>query len=164
MTESDKPRLARVLAVLAETFNETVSEIRAEGYLMGLVDLSIEQVEAAAKAALKSSKFFPRPAELRELAVGSVEDHAEAAWSKLLGEVRRVGAYGAPKLPDECRDVMVRLWGTWGHLCATLPCEGPELLGWAKRFKAIYASANPIASAKGLSTPSMFPELTSGDR
>ena len=162
MTESDKPRLARVLAVLAETFNETVSEVRAEGYLMGLVDLSIEQVESAAKAALKSSKFFPRPAELRELAVGSVEDHAELAWSKLLNEVSRVGSYGTPKLPDECHDVMVRLWGTWGHLCQTLPSEGPELLGWAKRFKSLYTSANPVA--KALPTPSLFPELPSGDR
>ncbi len=138
MTRSDMPRLARVLAVLGDTFNETVSDIRAEGYFMGLNDLTIEQVEAGARQALKQSKFFPRPAEIRQFAVGSAEDVAEMAWLELLGEVRRVGCYGAPKLSESTATTMCALWGDWKRLCETLPGDGPELLGWAKRFKSTH--------------------------
>lgn len=142
MTKDDLPGLARILAVLGETFNETVSDIRTEGYLMGLSDLQIEQVERGARQALKTSKFFPRPAELRELAVGSADDAAEMAWLELLHEVRRVGSYGVPRLEASVAIAMRAVWGTWEHLCATLPNDGPEMLGWTKRFKSAYGAVN----------------------
>lgn len=132
------PRLARVLAVLGETFNEIVSDVRADGYFMGLNDLTIEQVEAGARAALKQSRFFPRPAEIREFAIGTPDDAAELAWLELLQEIRRVGCYGTPNLSLMTTTAMSALWGDWKQLCAVLPNEGPELLGWAKRFKSTY--------------------------
>lgn len=150
MTPDDRPRLARILAVLGETFNEPVSDLRAEGYLMGLNDLTIGQVEQGARRALKTSRFFPRPAELRELAVGSADDSAELAWLELLAEVRRVGSYGVPTLSPTVGSAMRAVWGTWAQLCATLPGDGVELLGWAKRFKAAYGS---------LTHPSRVPAL-----
>lgn len=140
MTDQDRPRLARVLGVLGEIFREPVSELRAEGYFDGLQDLSISEVETAARAALRVSKFFPRPAELRELANGRAEDRAELAWIALLAEVRRVGYLGTAVLEPATRDTVRHLWGTWGHLCMTLPGEGPELLGWAKQFKGAYVA------------------------
>lgn len=139
MTKVDMPRLARVLAVLGETFNETVSDIRADGYFMGLSDLAIEQVESGARQALKASRFFPRPAELRAFAVGSPEDTAEMAWLELLQAVRRVGCYGSPELSESINATVRGLWGDWRRLCETLPGDGPELLGWAKRFKSTYS-------------------------
>jgi len=139
MTVDDRPRLARILAVLGETFNEPVSDIRAEGYLMGLNDLSIEQVEQGARRALKESKFFPRPAEIRALAIGTADDAAEMAWLEILTEVRRVGLYGTPQLSAEAALAARQVWGGWKELCTTLPGDGPELLGWAKRFKAAYS-------------------------
>ncbi len=139
MTKGDMPRLARVLAVLAETFNETVSDLRADGYMMGLNDLTIDQVESAARLALKESKFFPRPAELRELAVGSSDDRAELSWLELVAEVRRVGSYQLPsRLSAETLYAAEKVWGSWQRLCETLPSDGPEFLGWAKRFKNAY--------------------------
>ena len=162
MTETDARAFLQNLTVLAEVFDAKFSEAKQMLYFEALRDIPLDRVLAALSHAAKTCRFMPRPVELRDLAVGSSDDHAEVAWSKLLGEVRRVGAYGTPKLPDECSDVMVRLWGTWGHLCQTLPSEGPELLGWAKRFKSLYTSANPVA--KALPTPSLFPELPSGDR
>ena len=139
MTKLDMPKLARVLAMLSDTFNESFSDMRAEGYFIGLSDLTIEQVEAGARQALKLSKFFPRPAEIREYAVGSSGDKAEQSWLEVLREVRRVGGYGVPVLDPVTQDTVRAVWGTWGHLCSTLPADGAELLGWSKRFKAAYA-------------------------
>lgn len=138
MTSADRPRLARILAVLGETFNEPVSDVRAEGYLIGLRDLPIEQVERGARCALQTCKFFPRPAEIRELAIGSPDMSAESAWLEILQEIRRIGSYGAPRLGPKAAEAMRCVWGSWKHLCETLPGEGPEFLGWAKRFKEAY--------------------------
>ncbi len=140
MTKTDLPRLVRVLELLGATFNEKISDLRSEGYLMGLSDLSIEDVERGARRALKESKFFPRPAELRDLAVGSAIDRAELGWLELLAEVRRIGAWGRPELSLTVSHAAIEIWGSWRQLCETLPGEGPELLGWAKKFKSAYAA------------------------
>lgn len=140
MTEQDRPRLALVLGVLGETFREPVSELRAEGYYEGLKDLPIEAIELAARSALQTSKFFPRPAELREQATGKSDELAELAWLAVLREIRRVGYIGTPVLEPATFETVRGLWGSWDHLCATLPGDGPELLGWAKRFTSAYVA------------------------
>lgn len=67
MTEADGPVFARGLCLLAETFNEPVSDLRSEAYWSALSDLSLEEFNQAVRAAIGSSPFFPRPAELRAL-------------------------------------------------------------------------------------------------
>lgn len=66
MTDRDRLRLAKVLAILAEAFGESVSELRAEAYFLALADLPIEAIEGVSCEAL-NSEFFPRPRALREL-------------------------------------------------------------------------------------------------
>ena len=139
MTNSDRPRLARFLAVLGETFGEPVSDLRAEAYFVALSDVTIEALEQSGKAAL-NLRFFPRPADLRQLVEGSKEDAAELAWAAMLGEVRRVGYVGTPDLPAATMETIRGLWGSWAHLCSTLPGEGPELLGWMKQWMGYYGA------------------------
>ena len=84
MTESDMPVFAAALHRLGEVFGEPVSTGRADAYFAALEDLPIEAVLTAARAAIRGSKFFPRPAELRELArqPGSVVIHnLITSWS-----------------------------------------------------------------------------------
>lgn len=140
MTLDDRPKLAEMLVVLAETFNEPVSDLRAEGYYEALKDLPFEVVEQAGLMALRTSKFFPRPAELRELATGKTEDAAALGWAELLREVRRVGYLGTPKLSEDTFETMRNLWGSWAQLCETLPADGPELIGWMKQFQTAYVA------------------------
>jgi hypothetical protein len=68
MTADERTTFAMHLGVLAETFGETLTKPRLEGYFLGLADLPLEAVTHAIRAALVACKFFPRPAELRELA------------------------------------------------------------------------------------------------
>lgn len=154
MTNEDRPRLARILSVLGDTFAEPITDQRAEGYYIGLQDLTIGQIEFAAREALRLSKFFPRPAELRALAMGTSDDAAELAWLAVRNEVRRIGLYGAPDLSSDVLNAIDATWGSWRDLCATLPNEGPELLGWAKRFKTTYeALANRQRITTGIDVP-----------
>lgn len=139
MTDDDRLALARTLKALGETFNEPVSELRAEAYFFALQDFPIDAVEAAARHAIRHARYFPRPAELREYVDGRVEDNAEAAWVQLVREVRRVGYTGKPCLPETTLAVVAAMWGSWVRLCETLPGEGPELLGWANRFRGTHA-------------------------
>jgi hypothetical protein len=140
MTNQDGVRFIELLTALAETFDETLSDLRAEIYFRTLVDLELAQVEQAIVRAARTLTFFPKPAELRALVEGTPEDRAEMAWMQLLQQVRRVGSWGTPAFTDP---IIARaigdLFGGWKALCERLPGDGPELLGWAKQFKTVYS-------------------------
>jgi hypothetical protein len=139
MTPTETPRLAQLLAVLAEAFGEPVSELRAEAYFLALEDVPMDALERVGRQAL-NLRFFPRPADLRRLVEGSSEHAAELAWLGVLREVRRVGYTGEPELEAATLETIQGLWGSWARLCQTLPGEGPELLGWAKQFRGSYGA------------------------
>lgn len=151
-----------MLYALGETFNEPVSEVRAEAYIDALSDLPTDALITACKRAIRESKFFPRPAELRELVEGSAVDRAEIAWNAMRRMVRQIGYYATPAdadWPDDAtRRAALELYGGWAALCSRLPAEGPEMLGAAKLFKANYLAyvnrervdqALPAASVSG---------------
>jgi hypothetical protein len=139
MTEHDRMAFARALYALGETFNEPVSELRAEGYFDALSDFELPIVLIAMRSAMRESRFFPRPIELREFVEGSADDRAELAWTTLQRLVQSVGYYGTPTFPDEAmRRAALELYGGWQRLCASLPADGPELLGYRKTFIATY--------------------------
>ncbi len=131
MTNEERPRLARVLAILSETFNEPVSDVRAEGYLMGLNDIPIEDIERGARLALKQCKFFPRPAELRELAIGDLDDFAQMEWNGWK-KAARLGGAGRPILCEPATAYAIsNTFGSWPAAC--LLELSPEM--WASKFK-----------------------------
>jgi hypothetical protein len=145
--DSDRIVFAKALFVLGETFNEPVSETRAEAYFTALADLPIGDVITATRRVVAEGRFFPRPVELREMVEGRLDDRAELAWSTVLRLVRRYGypgidgRGGAPEFPDEAsKRAALELYGGWVALCEKLPGEGPELLGIAKNFRAAFTA------------------------
>lgn len=68
MTDEDKKRFAAMMGALGVAFDLTVTQQRMAIYFEALTDLRIEALEWAAKEAVARLKFFPRAAELRELA------------------------------------------------------------------------------------------------
>lgn len=145
MIVDDRVAFAEGMFMLGETFNEPISDVKVEAYFQALLNYDIGEVTIAIQGALRNCKFFPRPVELRELIDGSTEDAAEQAWGLVLGEVRRVGYIGTPRLDARTLRAVNELWGGWRRLCETLPGEGPELVGWIKQFKATYASVERAA-------------------
>lgn len=137
----DRAEFAEAMHALGHTFNEPVSTIRTEAYFDALADFTIEQVNAAARLAIRSSRFFPKPIELREFIEGTPDGHADDAWAALIEQIRRVGYIGTPTFTDErTLRAINETWGSWRRLCETLPGEGPELIGWMKQFKAAFQS------------------------
>ena len=160
MTADDRPTFSQALLVLSETFNEPVSETRAEAYFVALNDLPIEAVVAATRAALRSLTFFPKPIELRELIEGDSTTRADLAWGDVLRGIRQVGYMGFPAFDDSRVMMAVRdVWGSWERLCSTLPSEGPELVGWMKQFKSAYQSADRRAEYQRLAA-GVPPQIT----
>jgi len=146
-TKSEERAFAELLLVAGETLNETVSPLRAEMYCRLLEDLPFAALRAAVETHLRRSKFFPKPAELRDLVLGTGEDKAEVAWQYVLREIRRIGWLGTPAWPDEAtkRAALGLFGGTWRTLCENLPSgrddTAPALLGFRKQFLASYGAA-----------------------
>jgi hypothetical protein len=152
VTERDEPAFVGLMSGLGEAFNEPVSKARALIYFQALEDLPIDALRVAVLAHVRTGKFFPRPAELRERALGNVEDQAEVAWQHVLREVRRVGWTGTPAWPDSATQhaALGLFGGTWRTLCEHLPAQGPELLGYRKVFVALYGASARQAAALAL--------------
>lgn len=160
MTPDDRPLFAEALFAMAETFNEPMSKLRAEGYFDALSDLPLELVNAAVRLSLRQCKFFPKPIELRELVEGSPDGNADNAWAELIREVRRVGYIGTPAFKDErTLRAINETWGSWKRLCETLPGEGPELIGWIKQFKAAFQSMEKRDVSKLLTGDTAHPKV-----
>ncbi len=141
MTEQDRGSFAELILAIGETYGEPVSDARLEIFFRALSDLSLENIRAAANIHIRTSKFFPRPSEIREGIEGNLDDRAELAWAHVLREVRRVGYNGSPSWPDAAtKRAAMELYGGWIRLCSNLPAYGPELLGYAKQFKATFKS------------------------
>lgn len=153
MTTGDRQPFAELLLAIGETYGEPVSETRMEIYFRALSDLTLEDVCAAAESHVKRSKFFPKPAELREAVDGAIDDRAEIAWMDVQALVRRYGYWHAGRIPwpDEVTEhAAMKLYGGWRALCERLPGSGPEMLGTAKLFKAHYAAVTREAQRGAL--------------
>ena len=126
------------LGKTAELFGEIMSESRALLYFEALVDLPLETVRAGLIQARRASKFFPKPAELRELVTGSVEDRARAAWRRVLGAIEHVGTYESVDFRDRMIHAVVEAMGGWDGTWAWDRADGPELLGLERDFVSLY--------------------------
>jgi hypothetical protein len=119
------------LVALAEVFKEPVTPECLAMYVESLADLSDDQIRLCVGRAIRELKWFPKPAELRELAGASQQQGQDAearkAWDVLTKFVKKYvsndvyGNFGPqhgwypksyPKLSDRILDT-VRRTGGW---------------------------------------------------
>ncbi len=65
----EKRRRIELIALLGDVFGEDLGELRIAAYLEATSSLSLPRLEFAVREAVKTLKFFPKPVELRELAI-----------------------------------------------------------------------------------------------
>lgn len=153
MTAQDRPRFAAALAMLAEAYAETVSHARAAAYFLALEDLAIGELEAAVHTCLRTCRFFPRPAELREAIEGSIADQAEHAWARFLTAVRTIGSYQTVDFADAAlHETIAVLYGGW-EACWRL--ETAELSYRHAEFLRVYR----VHQRRPLPSPTPLPGL-----
>lgn len=136
MTRSDQEAVAKSLGIAAEVFNEALSDLRVEAYLEALADLDGPVLVAAIREAVRTKTFFPKPAELREIACGKPEDRADLAWVRLQRAFGVVGYYGQPDFSDDpALELAVKALGGWKAACSI---EADQASYTAALFKRTY--------------------------
>lgn len=120
------PKRAQIMALfvaLGEFYRIDVKRHHAEMYAKAVEDLSPDQISRAMEQVQRTSKFFPMPSEIRELALGSPKDEALEAASRIIEAVSRYGWTN----PERARSFIGELgWlvverdGGWTRVCETL--------------------------------------------
>jgi hypothetical protein len=118
MTLQEAARMLRVLASVWPAYPIADPDTMAEAYAIALADVPAELAMGAAQQALRTSRFFPTPSEVRELVAEEVLDlpTPEEAWEEVLAEIRAVGRYGRPRFTSDVLAETVARLG-WLSLC-----------------------------------------------
>jgi hypothetical protein len=161
----------RFLAAFAHTWaifypDKESPKPTVKAYWHQLKDLPIDLLEQAFIAYPKRGKFFPKPAEIRELIEGSTNDNATEAFRKaaaLIGtysaEGRYIGADNPPVVDDPKLQRTLDL--CWADMCMKPYAEQH----WVqKRFEEIYCSMDGSVAREqitndGLALPNLRPQL-----
>lgn len=126
MTNHDSAEFARLFTLLSQTFDKEASDALAQIYFDGLKDFAIEQVAAAVNQAVRTKKFWPKVAELRELIEGSVDDRAAQAWAAFL-EAAADGGQASIRFSDPAAARAVdAVFGGWIQACRLLSAGGTD--------------------------------------
>jgi len=106
-------------------------------YLMALEDLDIKQVHSAIYRLMRTSKFFPKPVEIRELCGDSSDAEIQAAWKELQQALDRFGSVDVVTFANPVLAATVKAMGGLVVL-AQMPLKEFNSFGW-HRFKEAYA-------------------------
>lgn len=154
-TPEDRQRLIGCVAMLCEAVGRTPSKATYLAYEIGLDGVPVDDIEAAAAAALqRPDRWMPTPGQLRELAgatQANAADRASLAFDALRVACARVGSYRSPDFDDPLINAVVRHLGGWTRAC-DLPVS--EFNVWyRKEFVAAYEMFARIGVAKNLAAP-----------
>jgi hypothetical protein len=129
MTNSDRKQFAQLCALMSQAFDKEMSVLLTDIYFDSLKDFTIGQVESAIRQAIKSRKFMPRVAELRELIEGNPADRGASAWAAFL-EAAADGGQASVRFSDRAAAAaMDATFGSWIEACRLLSAGGTDERG-----------------------------------
>ena len=130
--KAERDRVDVCVLALAEAFDKRPTDAFLNAYQLGLDGVPIEAIERAVAASLKTSKFMPRPVELRQLA-GELapDDRAVAAWQAVCDAIDGgYNSYDSVDFDDGLINATIRNMGGWVSL---LEKTTDEFDKWAKQ-------------------------------
>ena len=135
---SSKSEFVAALYAAAEVFNEAISKTRVELYWAALCDLPVDELLASLSETIRSSTFFPKPAEIREWIEESDEVQADLAWGNAIATIGRTGwqKEGLSRFEDEDVRVAIQAVGGYLHLFDHLS-HGNLMAQAERRFKRV---------------------------
>lgn len=155
MTKDQAPHFFKRLAAMSELFDAKFSEVKAELYFDALKDLDIEDVIRALNESVRTKKFMPRPAEIRELAIGDEEDNTERAWLEWKTAARRTGSYEVFHTDDAAlSQTLVHVFGGWPEAC-TVELSPAMWASKRKEFGRVYR----VMQARGVTGYAQLPGI-----
>lgn len=118
---TDAERRVAVVTGLCEVFaRPAMSDAAIDLYLGALADVPVADLERAASRLVQQSRFFPKPAELREAAghgVVAVADKALRAWADARNGIHEIGAYASVTFVDKTAARTIEAMGGWIAFC-----------------------------------------------
>lgn len=119
MDIGDNGEFRRRLITLGELFDLKLAATRQALYFEALRDLPFEAVAKGLNDAAKTCTFFPKPAELRKLAIGDAEDQTELAWMACRAAMKAAGGYASLAVADAAlAETIVSVFDSWPAACA----------------------------------------------
>lgn len=156
METKDADKFGEILGSIANVFEKQPSDSLTLAYFTALEDLPIGAIEKAAGAIIRTGKFFPKPAEIRELCEGSLEDQIQNAWNLLNKAYRKAGEMDSVCFQDAAMAyAMQKTFTTWTNCANELYTLSDEMIANRKRtFATNYKIGQRTADQ---STPLYFP-------
>lgn len=137
----------QALIALAELFDRPpLSEAVLAMYDKALDRFTDEQFDRAMNMAVKTCKFFPKPAELIEFMQGDAAGNALVAWETLQQTMQQHGPYRSVLFQDGRIFRVVQALGGWKEVCSWLTKDLPYRRA---EFMKLYASA-PVCRSEVL--------------
>lgn len=131
----DEIKFKEYLATLCELHDRTMSKLLTDLYWKVLEPFSDEECEAAFKEIIYENKFFPKPADFRDILLGKKANKATLAWLEVLNSVARIGNYQSVKFDDPAIHSVINAMGGWPQLCMM---EKSEEKWKQKEFERLY--------------------------
>lgn len=158
MTQADSAPLLERLIGLSEVFRTPLSPAAQQLYFEALQDLDVAPVLAALSTLARTARFFPKPADIRQLVEGDAEARIEQAWLTWRAAARRIGSY-RPVVTDDpaLAETLIAVFGGWVQACGAE--FSPEM--WASKRKE-FSRTYSVFAARGLTGPRELPGLAPG--
>lgn len=119
---NDQSKFKTILISMAELYGKEVSGSVGQIYWTSLKEFSDEEVTQAFQQAVNTLKFFPKPAEIREIIQGSSVEQAHEAWGRVMHDLER----GRFTLTDNIEEIVTNLGGR--RKLALMPYRDLEFL------------------------------------
>ena len=123
------------MTMLCELHDKILSDMMKDLYWKVLEPFTDEQCEKAFKEIIYSNKFFPKPADFKEILCGKIKNIATSKWIDVFNAVARVGNYYSVKFSDPVIHSVINAMGGWPKLCEMTNDEAK----WKqKEFERLY--------------------------
>lgn len=110
------------LVGIGVVYDKETSEQLIDIYWQALQRFELHEVKKAVEQHINnpdSGQYFPKPADLIKLIIGSSKQQALQAWSKVYKAILAIGAYQSVVFDDYLIHAIVSDMGGWVNLCLT---------------------------------------------
>ena len=117
MTDKDKPLFLKAMIDCFEIYRETPKEKTSDLYFRLLSEYDLQAVLNALETVLRSSKFFPKPAEIIEQIEGNENVLIDSAYETARAYAEKYGFYKSATFNDQLISETIKSMGGLQTFC-----------------------------------------------
>ncbi|MGI9353600.1 MAG: DUF6475 domain-containing protein [Rhizobiaceae bacterium] len=142
--KSDSDRFGEAFVICATVHDKQITPELIEAYYSALSDIPIDLIEKAFAYNIQHSKFFPKPSEIREVAMPKAAEPSEMAAAQWDDVMVRLRDSRNAKSPDPVTEAVVKDLGGWIYLGQR---EQDKLVWIQKEFERRYVTYTETGTA-----------------